>query len=219
MNEFSENINEIATALSKFQGQVGTIEKDKEVNIRAKSGYNIKYKYADLATIMTQIRKPLSENGLCVSHGIQTQENQKRLLVTTVFHNSGQWLRSSMLIEQTNDEKSLGAKITYYRRYALSSLLGIVTDDDVDADLQGAIQQEPVQAVQPVKTKPKEVELSLEASEYYHSQKDTPHFKKFICHLLKKSGKSENELLNGIAKRQEDFEKSLKVFAYEQASG
>jgi hypothetical protein len=37
--------------------------------------------------------------------------------------------------------------------------------------------------------------------------------------LLKKSGKSENELLNGIAKRQEDFEKSLKVFAYEQSSG
>lgn len=52
------------------------------------------------------------------------------------MHSSGQWVRSEVAFDnQSQDIKQFGANVTYYRRYCLTSTLGIVSEDDVDAAL------------------------------------------------------------------------------------
>jgi len=209
-----ERKNEIASALSKFQGSVGAIEKNKNVNIKTKSGFSIKYNYADLADIMRTIRKPLSENGLSVSHSLQAKDND-RILVTTIFHISGQWLRSFLPIGPTADEKTLGSKITYFRRYSLSSLLGIVTDDDVDADLQGGT---PSESSSEKDHKKKEDVLSCEAALFYKEHETLPFFHEFVSFVAEKSRSHRNEILEEAVKRKKEFLEALKDYGKKKGS-
>lgn len=216
----SENINEIAAALSAFQGEVPTIEKKKSVEIKTKAGYLIKYNYADIADVMAAIRKPLSKNGLFVSHSIQITP-QGRQIDTTVFHTSGQWLKSTMTLEHTSDEKSLGGKITYYRRYALGSLLGLVTDDDVDCDGQGGEMVEPKHkaksnakgAQNPAPKQEKSIIRTVEMQDFYRSNAKTPFFAEFIAYIADKTGNYPEEILRQGAERQKDFLNAVKAYA------
>ena len=119
----SENINELATALSKAQGEMKSASKD-SVNPHYKS------KYADLASVWDAVRLPLSKNGLSVVQTIGTDEHGP-YVDTTLFHSSGQFIQSSMnLLLQRNDMQGLGSAITYARRYCLASICGVAQDDD-----------------------------------------------------------------------------------------
>ena len=123
----SENISELAKALSLTQGEMQAAIKDC-VNPFFKS------KYADLGSIWAAVRPFLSKNGLCV---IQTTEllGEKTILVTTLAHSSGQYVKSYMCLNPSkNDSQGMGAAITYLRRYSLSAILGVVTDEDNDDD-------------------------------------------------------------------------------------
>jgi len=123
----SENINELALALSKAQGSM-RIAKTNKVNPYFKS------KYADLSSIWDACRASLSENGLAVVQGIVPAEDGAWRLVTTLIHSSGQWMRAYMpIITQKTDSQSLGSAITYTKRYSLSAMVGVATgeaDDD-----------------------------------------------------------------------------------------
>jgi hypothetical protein len=114
------------TAIAAFQQEVPVILKDT-------SGFG--YKYADLPAIFAVV------NPLMKKHGMgfyQLVEGQK--IITTIFHiETGETLTSNTDIPQgvqlakMNDFQVLGSAITYIRRYALSSMLGLVTDKDTDA--------------------------------------------------------------------------------------
>ncbi len=126
MNQ-SENINELASALAKAQGEMQAAIKD-SVNPFFKS------KYADLGSVWDAARPVLSKNGLCV---IQSTEmiGEKIVMVTTLAHSSGQWMKSFLPLNPAkNDSQSVGAAITYLRRYSLSALVGVVCDDDDDGE-------------------------------------------------------------------------------------
>src|SRR5271154_3448056 len=121
----SEKVDALALALSKAQSVMENVSKDKQ-------GYG--YKYADLASVLTAIRKPLSDNGLSISQ-LVTTDIDKQVLVTLLMHESGQWLKSTFCIEnvimkQCNSLQQIGAGITYTRRYALSALVGLSQEDD-----------------------------------------------------------------------------------------
>lgn len=122
----SEKIDLVALALSKAQSEIENINKDKQ-------GYG--YKYADLSNCLQAIKKPLRDNGLSISQlGICTTDD-KKMLVTLLMHESGQWLKSTFPIEivelkQCNSLQNLGAGLTYLRRYALSALIGLTQEDD-----------------------------------------------------------------------------------------
>jgi hypothetical protein len=119
----SPHINELITALAKAQGKIQPAIKDK---------YNPHYKshYADLESIWAACRLPLSEQGLAVIQTIETNEKDL-VLVTTLAHSSGQWMRSDMpIITQKMDPQGIGSALSYYRRYSLASIAGIVTEDD-----------------------------------------------------------------------------------------
>jgi hypothetical protein len=139
----SEKIDEIATALSSFQSNVPTIQKNKTAGSNAYS-----YKYADIADVLKSIRESLSINGLSVSQSAESSSESinnvihEYVTVTTmIMHNSGQWLKSSLRGSvnanqgRMSNMQSIGSITTYLRRYSLASMLGLATDDDVDGNL------------------------------------------------------------------------------------
>ncbi len=137
MNNQSENINELASALSKAQGEMQAAIKD-SVNPFFKS------KYADLGSVWDAARPVLSKHGLCIMQ-CTDMIGDKVVMVTTLAHTSGQWMKSVLPLNPSkNDSQGMGAAITYLRRYSLSALVGVVCDDDDDGETavgRGKVQQ------------------------------------------------------------------------------
>lgn len=158
MNNMSENINEIMTALSKAQGKIQPAAKDK-------SNPYFKSKYADLASVWEACREALSEHGLAVVQTVGNKESGM-VLITTLGHSSGQWIRSEMpIVTAKNDPQTLGSAITYYRRYSLSAIVGVAPEDDDGEKAQAAYrkQEEP---------KPKKTISTIEAANLTSILKD-----------------------------------------------
>lgn len=133
----SDQINELATALSKMQQQVRSIPKNKTAIIPMKSGGKFQFSYADLCGILDAVRKPLTDNGLSITQ-LFANDGVNYQIVTTLLHSSGQWLKSFLPISvNAVDIKQLGSQITYSRRYALASILGVCADDDDEGGLEG----------------------------------------------------------------------------------
>jgi hypothetical protein len=86
--------------------------------------------YADLASIIEAVRKPLTDNGLAFSQTIWFDEHGL-FLQTTLLHVSGQWLKSEYPLLQGTAQQT-GSSLTYARRYSLSSIAGIAADEDDD---------------------------------------------------------------------------------------
>lgn len=119
----SRSIKELATALSKAQSEIHAAEKDS-------TNPFFKNSYASLTSVWEAARGPLTKNGLAV---IQTTAYKYNFmfLITTLVHNSGEWIRGEYLLNPTkNDPQGLGASTTYARRYSLSAMIGITTEDD-----------------------------------------------------------------------------------------
>lgn len=125
----SETINELASALSKAQGEMQAAIKDK-VNPFFKSSY------ADLGSVWDAARPVLSKYGLCVMQTTEiTPDGSKIVMVTTLAHTSGQWVKSYLPLNPAkNDSQGVGAAITYLRRYSLSAIVGVVCDEDDDGE-------------------------------------------------------------------------------------
>ena len=123
----SEQINELASALSKAQGEITPAIKDS-------TNPFFKSKYADLASIWDACKTALSKHGLAVLQTMDYRENQM-VLITTLAHASGQWVRSTLPILPTkNDAQGIGSAITYMRRYSLAAIVGVTTDEDDDGN-------------------------------------------------------------------------------------
>lgn len=119
-------------ALADFQQEVPVILKDT-------SGFG--YKYADLPKIFEVINPLMKKHRLGFYQAVDANvDHNQSVILTTIFHiESGEEITSTTLIPQNvslkgmNDFQVLGSAITYIRRYALSSMLGLVTDKDTDA--------------------------------------------------------------------------------------
>ena len=130
--EFMEGLESrnlgIYKALAAFQQECPVIHKGTK-------GHN--YTYADLPAIFEVINPLLSKHGLGF-----TQPLQGNSILTILFHiETGETIESLTEIPVDTDSRmnmfqSMGSGITYFRRYAISSLLGIVTDVDLDAGKQ-----------------------------------------------------------------------------------
>lgn len=116
----------IYKSLAGFQQEVPVI-------LKGTSGYG--YQYADLPAIFEVINPLMKKHGLGFTQLVEGQS-----IKTIVFHvESGEEIVSNTDIPQgvqlkgMNDFQVLGSAITYIKRYALSSILGLVTDKDTDA--------------------------------------------------------------------------------------
>ncbi|MDE1970995.1 MAG: ERF family protein [Patescibacteria group bacterium] len=134
----SESIKEIAKALSKFQGMA----KDLECSGRNRA-FGGASKYMRLEDMINGIKHALSECGLSITQEATTDITVFSVAVTTtLWHESGEWMEFGPLCMPVSagkkDAHGLGGAITYCKRYALSSALGIVEDEE-DKDGNGCV--------------------------------------------------------------------------------
>ena len=135
----------IFTALSKFHEEVGKIKK-------SSTNPHFKNKYADVNTVLDAIREPLKKAGLCFIQ-LPQQGGLKTILATT---EGDEQIESFLEYELSKkDMQGLGSAITYARRYALVSMLGLEAEDD---DGNEASKPEPTK---PINTKPIPFALKL----------------------------------------------------------
>jgi hypothetical protein len=136
----SQNVGTLAAALAKAQGAMQPAEKD-----RTNPFY--KSRYATLDSVWEAARKPLAGNGLAVTQTCETQEDGTLVLVTTLMHESGEWISSALpVIVKEQTAQALGGGLTYARRYGFAAIVGAVTDEDDDGNAS--------QQAQPAKPKP-----------------------------------------------------------------
>jgi preprotein translocase subunit SecD len=123
----SESIGKISEALAKAQGQMKPAAFDA-------TNPHFRSKYASLTSIMEACREALSQNNIAVIQSPSFEEG--RLIITTLLtHSSGEWIEDSLSINAGKDTaQALGSAITYAKRYSLSSMVGIVSDEDDDAE-------------------------------------------------------------------------------------
>lgn len=120
----SEQINEIAAALCKMQGELQDTHKDTPA-------YN--YKYSDLSQILTYLRPLMASNGLSVTQLINGEGVDSIGVETILMHNSGQWISTAayMGVSGQNLAQEAGKVSTYLRRYQLAAIVGLTqTDND-----------------------------------------------------------------------------------------
>ena len=129
----SETIGQLALALSKFQGTVPSIPKNRTATIPGKDGkQGYKYKYADLSDIIDICTPVLSEHGLSVMN-IVGGDGENVFVKAVLLHESGEWIESDSLpLPAGRTPQTAGSSITYARRYTLGSLLGVAADEDDD---------------------------------------------------------------------------------------
>ena len=130
-SERSANINKLAEALAKAQSKFTSAPKNK-INPHLKS------KYADLASVLDTVREPLANNGLSIVQVVET-DGAKIICYTDLMHVSDQWIRGKLVLHSAQTAiQQIGAAITYAKRYALSAMLGIASDEEDDGEAEQA---------------------------------------------------------------------------------
>jgi ERF superfamily len=139
MQRCSESIGAIAAALAKAQAELTNPEKSLIATIRAPHPRenDQTFRYAALSSGLDIVRKALGGHEIAT---VQTTAIDKESglirLTTTLAHSSGEWLSSEWpvcAISETVAPRRMGAALTYARRYALFTLVGIAGEDDLDA--------------------------------------------------------------------------------------
>lgn len=129
----SETLNELAAALAKAQGAFQNPKKNREVKVTSKrTGAQYKFSYATFDEIVDCVRKPLADNGLAFTQGVNGAA-----ITTMLLHASGQWLSTELPIkigDADNAAQAMGSAITYAKRYAITAMLGIASEEDDDAN-------------------------------------------------------------------------------------
>ncbi len=133
----SPQIEKLSEALAKAQGTMKAAAYNR-VNPHFKS------RYADLAAVWDAIREPLAKNGLSVTQQSEPRDNGNYVLRTVMRHISGQWVASEYPIPSNLKPQELGSWKTYLRRYELSSLCGIASDEDDDAEVANKVEDKPI---------------------------------------------------------------------------
>lgn len=129
-NMKSDKLDLIIPALVKMQGSLEHAKKDVENTF-------FKSRYADLAAVLDACKVHLKDNGLAVTHQRESLDTGE-YLITTLWHTSGQFLSSrSKLMPSKSDPQGFGSAQTYSRRYDLSALIGLASEDD-DANAASA---------------------------------------------------------------------------------
>ena len=121
----SDSIKNIAGALVKFHSEVGKVKKS-ETNPFFKS------KYADLSAILDVIDEPLQKAGLSY---VQFPHGEYEMTTLLMHAESGEWIEDTFKMTPVkNDPQGQGSVITYQRRYAIGSILGLNIDNDDDGN-------------------------------------------------------------------------------------
>src|SRR5215207_6301019 len=144
MHRSSDSIGTIAAALAKAQAELTNPEKSLVATIRSPfpRESDRSFRYAPLSSGLDIVRKSLGRHEIATVQTTEIDMDAGLVRLTTVLaHSSGEWLSSDWPvcpISDTGSPQRMGAALTYARRYALFTLVGIAGEDDLDAPDLGA---------------------------------------------------------------------------------
>lgn len=138
MHRSSENVGAIATALAKAQTELSNPEKamvGTVYNNRSDSPQS--FRYASLSSGLDIVRKTLGGQQIAIAQTTNIDRAGGTVNLTTILlHTSGEWISSDWPVcqlSETSAPRRMGAALTYARRYALFTMVGIAGEDDLDA--------------------------------------------------------------------------------------
>jgi hypothetical protein len=149
MHRSSDTIATIAAALAKAQVELTNPEKSLVATIRSPFPREADrtFRYAPLSSGLDIVRKSLGRHEIATIQATEIDKQAGLLRLTTILaHSSGEWVSSEWPVCQITDIASaqrMGAALTYARRYALFTLVGIAGEDDLDAPDLGAAPKPP----------------------------------------------------------------------------
>src|SRR5580704_14603630 len=139
MPNSSERIGAFAAALAKAQSEISNPEKSLTATIASpfpREGSR-SFRYASLSTGLDLVRKCLGRHEIATVQATTIDRDRDLIRLTTMLvHASGEWVSSDWPVcpvSETAAPHRLGAALTYARRYALFTLVGIAGEDDLDA--------------------------------------------------------------------------------------
>src|SRR5881227_3152705 len=139
MHRSSDSVAALASALAKAQAEIVNPEKSLTATIRsgpAGEGERT-FRYAPLSSGLDIVRKTLGQHEIATLQTTAIDQAAGIVNLTTMLaHASGEWIASDWPvcpIAETTNPQRMGAALTYARRYALFTLVGIAGEDDLDA--------------------------------------------------------------------------------------
>jgi hypothetical protein len=139
MPRSSETVAALASALAKAQAELVNPEKSLTATIRTgRLGDGERsFRYAPLSSGLDIVRKTLGQHEIATLQTTAIDQTAGMVHLTTMLaHASGEWIASDWPvcpIAETANPQRMGAALTYARRYALFTLVGIAGEDDLDA--------------------------------------------------------------------------------------
>jgi hypothetical protein len=126
----SESIKNLLPALMDAQKEIPTMPKNAKAY-----GYN----YTDLDTITSVIKPILARHNISYMQSVGMDDEGRSTLTTRIFSRDGEYIEDVTMLPviqsaKNNSAQTMGMAITYVRRYALCAMLGITSDEDVDAN-------------------------------------------------------------------------------------
>lgn len=126
----SESIKNLLPALMDAQKEIPTMPKNAKAY-----GYN----YTDLDTITSVIKPILARHNISYMQSVGMDDEGRSTLTTRIFSRDGEYIEDVTILPviqsaKNNSAQTMGMAITYVRRYALCAMLGITSDEDVDAN-------------------------------------------------------------------------------------
>src|SRR5712672_1866285 len=150
MHRSSESVAALASALAKAQAELVNPEKSLTATIKSmRAGEGDRtFRYAPLSSGLEIVRKTLGQHQIAAIQTTAIDHAAGHVNLTTMLaHASGEWIASDWPvcpIAEMASPRRMGAALTYARRYALFTLVGIAGEDDLDApDLDGADERTP----------------------------------------------------------------------------
>lgn len=144
----SESVAKLAEALSKAQAEFT------HAPLNSTNPF-LKNKYADLGSVIQSVRPAMTKNGLAITQTVAA-ENGIVTVETMLMHASGEWITQSIGIPVDQSKgmslaQSIGAVVTYLRRYSIAAIMGIYADEDTDGNDEKTTvkQSKPAPAPQP----------------------------------------------------------------------
>ena len=128
----SDTIRAIAPAFAKAQSSVAN-------TVKTATNPHFKNKYVPLDDLIPVVKSALLAEGIAFLQGAEQSEGDVLHLTTRLIHTSGEWIESTLSMKPSKaDPQGIGSCITYARRYSLAAMVGVVSDEDDDANAASA---------------------------------------------------------------------------------
>lgn len=201
----SDSIAKISAALIKAQQEI-------KVAVFDASNPHFKSRYASLGSVVEACKEALNKNKIVFMQGAHSDKDLPKMVSvsTRLIHESGEYIEDTISVPYAQDTpQAYGSSLTYARRYGLSALLGIVSDEDDDGN-SGSEAPRAIEPPKPRKPSKLEKQKILSNLAIKAGVKDANDFSQLVKSLIgkeiaKSSDLSEQELDTLISILEEEY--------------